>query len=154
MAVVHLLSGSDIAGPRISRVIKPGIIRQPGHTGSACAFDLLWKQFAGDGLDDLQSADLRPVRRCAVSHIFAVMAGEPPVEGNGPVGCEGVYVDQRTVLPAEALADIDDRLVLVPLAPLIKVIMTANFGGFTPANVNNLPKAPANFVPTATSSKT
>src|SRR5579859_4422852 len=134
MAVVHLLAGRDVAGAGIARVVKGGIVRQPGNAGCACAFNLLREQLAGSSFNYTQSADFRSVGRGAVSHVLAVMGREPPIQSDGSVGCKRVYVHQGQVFSLQPLTDIDDRLVLMPFAPLIKVITTSGFWRFNTAN--------------------
>src|SRR5215472_16988579 len=123
VAVVHLLSGGDIAGLRIASVVKARIVRQPGYAGRAGAPDLLRQQLASGGFNYAQAADFRSVRRGAMGNIFAITRGEPPVKSDSAIRRERIDINQAAICSVQSFAHINNGLVLLPFAFLVEVVV-------------------------------
>src|SRR4029077_17786069 len=116
MPVVHLLPGGKISLLRISRVVKAGVIVQPGNGSRTRALDCVRKNCSALRLDNVQRRHLRAALRHAVGNVPAVVRWLKPVESDGSVSGKLVGVNKNTIGPVQAIAYIKDRLVLHALA--------------------------------------
>src|SRR5215510_5959135 len=123
VAVIHFLSGRNVAGLRITSVVKARTVRQPGNAGRAGASDLLRQQLAGGRFNYAQTTDFRPVGRGAIGHVFAVTGGKPPVKSDSAIRRQLIHVNQAAIFSIQSFTHVNDRLVLLPFTLLVEVII-------------------------------
>jgi len=127
--VVNLFAFRYIALFWMARVVKAGIVFKPSEAAEASAFDDIGQSLIGRSLEDVERALLASVGRGAVGDILPVVGDVPPIERNRSVGGERVRVEQDTVLSTQALADIEDGLVLTGIAARVEVIVASKLRG-------------------------
>ena len=121
VAVVVLLAGRDLSRGWVAGVVEAAVVRQPSEAAVARVGNDVLERLARLHVDDMQGALLVAAERHAVGEKGAVLRRVPPVDGGRAVRAERVRVDQHPVLPHERVADVQDRLVLLPLAARVEV---------------------------------
>jgi hypothetical protein len=132
--VVNLFSSGDVALFRMPRVVEGGTVFHPGQASEAGAVNGIGQDAAGGGFDQMERALFGTAGRGAVGDVFAVFGGVPPVESDGAVGGQFIDVEQNAVFAIQALAHIEDGLVLAGVAAGIEVIPASHVWSVDGAN--------------------
>jgi len=136
--VVHLLPFGNVALLRVARVVKTGIVGLPGDTGRARSLNVVRQQLPRRRLNHVQCAELRAAWRSPIGNILAVVGGEPPIECDSSVGRQLVRIYEHPVFALEAVANIENGLVLHPFPTSEKVILAADLWHADAANGQQL----------------
>ncbi len=120
-AVERLFAFGNRALRRVAGVIKRARIRHPGDRSEARPLDLVLEVLFLVDVAQVERALFVAVLRKTERDELAVVRGRPPIERRRAVGGERVGIDEDFVLAAQAVAHVEDRLVLVTLAARVEI---------------------------------
>ena len=119
--VIGLFARRHVPRFWIARVVKAAAVGQPGQRAGTRARNLIAEVPPTVDVAHAQQRFLAAVIGGPVGDATTVVGREPPVERARAVGALLVHVDERAIGAVKAVAQVEDRLVLRPVAARVKV---------------------------------